>query len=115
MTAFNAYQDRLMTPEQALALIESNHLVYLNVGTPVPVATLLDARIRELGSVDMRMVVTGYLPFFDSERDAGEREIELFIGEPSRSSHDTQRSTYLPNTFMPVSYTHLTLPTTPYV
>ena len=100
MTAFNAYQDRLMTPEQALALIESNHLIYLNVGTPVPVATLLDARIRELGSVDMRMVGPGYLPFFDSERDAGEREIELFIGEPSRSSHDTQRSTYLPNTFM---------------
>ena len=89
-----------MDPDQALALIEANDLVYVNVGTPMPVAALLDARIRELGSVDLRMLGPGYLPFFDCEREAGEREIEIFIGEPSRPSHDAQRATYLPNTFM---------------
>ena len=100
MTNLDAYTQRLREPDKAMAIIEAGNLVYLNVGTPMAVAELLNARIQELGSVDLRMLGPGYLPLVESERDAGEREIEIFIGEPSRHSHETQRSTYLPNTFM---------------
>ena len=100
MTNPDAYTQRLREPDKAMAIIEAGNLVYLNVGTPMAVAELLNSRIQELGSVDLRMLGPGYLPLVESERDAGEREIEIFIGEPSRASHETQRSTYLPNTFM---------------
>ncbi len=95
-----AFDTRCMTPDAAMALIEADDLVYVNVGTPAAVAELLDARTRELGSLDMRLLGPALDPLMSSPRDAGEREIEIFIGDPSRSTHDERRSTYLPNTFM---------------
>ena len=83
-----------------MALIEADDLVYVNVASPAAVTALLDARTRELGSLDMRLLGPAHEPLMESERDAGEREIEIFIGDASRSSHDEKRSTYLPNTFM---------------
>ncbi len=95
-----AYQQRLCGAEQAMALIQAGDLVNVNVGTPAPIAALLDNRARELGGVDMRLLGPALEPLMSSERDAGEREIEIFSGQAARESHDTQRATYLPNTFM---------------
>ena len=94
------YKQRLLGAEEAMALIEPGETVNVNVGTPAPIAALLEKRARELGSVDMRLLGPALEPLMTSGRDAGEREIEIFIGEPARETHDTQRSTYLPNTFM---------------
>ena len=94
------YKQRLREPEAAMNLIEPGEWVNVNVGTPAAIAALLEARAQALGSLDMRMLGPALEPLMISERDAGEREIEIFIGEPARSSHDTQRATYLPNTFM---------------
>jgi 4-hydroxybutyrate CoA-transferase len=95
-----AFEARSMEPDAAMALIEKGDLVYVNVGSPAVVTLLLDARARELGSLDMRLLGPADEPLMNSDRDSGEREIEIFIGEASRASHDEKRSTYLPNTFM---------------
>ncbi|MEL0297756.1 MAG: acetyl-CoA hydrolase/transferase C-terminal domain-containing protein [Gammaproteobacteria bacterium] len=94
------YEQRLLEPEAAMDLIEAGDWVNVNVGTPAAITVLLNARAEALGSLDMRMLGPGLEPLLTSDRDAGEREIEIFIGEPARPSHDTQRATYLPNTFM---------------
>jgi 4-hydroxybutyrate CoA-transferase len=96
----DAYNARLMAADDAMGLIQQGDLVNLNVGSPPSVAALLDRRARELGVLHIRTLAPGYTPLVDSPREAGEREIELFIGDPYRPSHDAQRSTYLPNTFM---------------
>ena len=94
------YTQRLRSAEEALALIEPGDLVNVNVGTPAAVTALLETRVKALGSLDMRLLGPALEPLLASGREAGEREIEIFIGEPARPSHDTQRATYLPNTFM---------------
>jgi acyl-CoA hydrolase len=94
------YADRLLSAEAALELIEAGDLVNVNVGTPAAITALLETRVKALGSLDMRLLGPALEPLLASEREAGEREIEIFIGEPARPSHDTQRATYLPNTFM---------------
>ena len=94
------YQRRLMAAEDAMALIHEGDLVNLNVATPQPVAALLDDRARKLSRVDIRALAPAYAPLVDNERESGEREIELFIGDLFRPSHDAKRSTYLPSTFM---------------
>jgi 4-hydroxybutyrate CoA-transferase len=94
------YADRLLSAEAALELIEAGDLVNVNVGTPAAITALLETRVKALGSLDMRLLGPAFEPLLASEREAGEREIEIFIGEPARPSHDTQRATYLPNTFM---------------
>ena len=85
MTNPDAYTQRLREPDKAMAIIEAGNLVYLNVGTPMAVAELLNSRIQELGSVDLRMLGPGYLPLVESERDAGEREIEIFVSAGQRA------------------------------
>jgi 4-hydroxybutyrate CoA-transferase len=94
------FQQRLRGPDEAMALIQTGDLVKVNVGTPAALAELLDRRARELGKLDMRLLAPGYPPLMDSEPEAGEREIELFIGDSARPSHEMKRATYLPNTFM---------------
>ncbi|MDA0351786.1 MAG: hypothetical protein O3A10_06210 [Chloroflexi bacterium] len=94
------YNARLMAVDDAMRLINEGDLVKLNVGSPPTIAALLDRRARELGVLDIRFLAPGYLPLVDSPREAGEREIEIFIGDPYRPSHDAHRSTYLPTTFM---------------
>jgi acyl-CoA hydrolase len=94
------YAQRLCSAEAALELIEARDLVNVNVGTPAAITALLETRVKALGSLDMRLLGPALEPLLASEREAGEREIEIFIGEPARPSHDTQRATYLPNTFM---------------
>ena len=94
------YTQRLRSAEEALALIEAGDLVNVNVGTPAAITALLETRVKALGTLDMRLLGPALEPLLASGREAGEREIEIFIGEPARPSHDTQRATYLPNTFM---------------
>ena len=94
------YTHRLCSAEAALELIEAGDLVNVNVGTPAAITALLETRVKALGSLDMRLLGPALEPLLASGREAGEREIEIFIGEPARPSHDTQRATYLPNTFM---------------
>lgn len=94
------YQRRLMSADDAMSLISEGDLVKLNVGTPPAIAALLDARARQLGNLNIRVLAAAYPPLVDSDRDAGEREIEIFIGDAFRPSHDAKRSTYLPSTFM---------------
>ena len=86
------YEQRLLEPEAAMELIEAGDWVNVNVGTPAAITVLLNARAEALGSLDMRMLGPGLEPLLTSDRDAGEREIEIFIGEPARPSHDTQRA-----------------------
>ena len=96
----DAYQSRLMAVDDALKLIHEGDLVKLNVGTPPEVAALLDQRARELDVMHFRSLAPGYLPIVETPIEAGEHEIEIFIGDPFRPSHDAKRTTYLPTTFM---------------
>ena len=84
-----------MVVDDAMGLISENDLVKLNVGTPPPIAALLDQRDRELG-----VLAPGCTPLVETPREAGEQEIEIFIGDPFRPSQDAKRSTYLSTTFM---------------
>ena len=74
------YEQRLLEPEAAMELIEAGDWVNVNVGTPAAITVLLNARAEALGSLDMRMLGPGLEPLLTSDRDAGEREIEIFIG-----------------------------------
>jgi 4-hydroxybutyrate CoA-transferase len=95
-----AYRSRLLAADDAMRLINEGDLVKLNVGTPPAVAALLDARARELDVLNIRSLAPGYAPLAETPRESGEHEIEIFIGDPFRPSHDARRSTYLPTTFM---------------
>ena len=77
------YEQRLLEPLAAMDLIEAGDWVNVNVGTPAAITVLLNARAEALGSLDMRMLGPALEPLLTSDRDAGEREIEIFIGEPA--------------------------------
>ena len=82
------YEQRLLKPEAAMDLIEAGDWVNVNVGTPAAITVLLNARAEALGSLDMRMLGPGLEPLLTSDRDAGEREIEIFIGELANENFD---------------------------
>ena len=91
------YKQRLHEPEAAMNLIEPGDWVNVNVGTPAAITLLLEARAQALGSLDMRMLGPALEPLMTSERDAGEREIEIFIGEPQAQPTNEQRICLTPS------------------
>ena len=94
------YRRRLMSAEDAMSLVGEDDLVKLHVGTPSQIAALLETRARSLDRLNVRALAPGYAPLLAGELESGERELELFIGDAARPSHDARRSTYLPSTFM---------------
>ena len=94
-----AYKERLCSVEDAMALIGDGDLVVMGVLTPGQLGAALADRVEQLNRVDIRALAPTEPRLFGPGQN-GEREIELFIGEPMRPAHDAQVATYLPNTFM---------------
>ncbi|HCV00445.1 MAG TPA: hypothetical protein DGL25_04510 [Dehalococcoidia bacterium] len=94
-----AYKERLRSVEEAMALIGDGDLVTMGVLTPGALGSALADRAEQLGRLDIRTLAPTEPRLFTSDAN-GEREIELFLGEPLRSAHDAKIATYLPNTFM---------------
>ena len=102
MTALadRAVADRTMDLERAMGLVEAGDLVALTILAPVPLSAALQKRATELGRVDIRFLAPRELNLLSGKEWVGEREIEIFIGDTARATHDALESTYLPNTFM---------------
>ncbi len=93
------YKERLRSVDEAMALIREGDLVGMGVLTPGQLTSALADRAEQLGSVHVRALAPAEPRLFGANAN-GEREIELFIGEPLRAAHDARVATYLPNTFM---------------
>jgi len=94
------YASRLKSPDQAVEAIQEGDLVAITILCPAPLVTAFVARAQKLGRVDIRTLAPGSPELFNPELFAGEREIEIFIGDTMRPAHDSKIATYLPNTFM---------------
>ncbi len=94
-----AYKERLRSVDEAMALIGEDDLVVMGVLTPGPLASALADRAEQLGRMHVRSLAPTEARLYSPGAN-GEREIELFIGEPLRATHDAKIATYLPNTFM---------------
>jgi 4-hydroxybutyrate CoA-transferase len=94
------YKSRVMSAEDAMMLIKDGDLVGLTILAPGPLTAAFEARAKQLERVDIRFLAPRELTLLSATGPRGEKEIELFIGDVARSSHDEQISTYLPNTFM---------------
>ena len=94
-----AYKERLRSVEEAMALIGEGDLVTMGVLTPGALGSALADRAEQLNSMHVRVLAPTEARLFSPGQN-GEREIELFIGEPLRAAHDAKIATYLPNTFM---------------
>ena len=93
------YNARLRSVDEAMALIHEGDLVGMGVLTPGQLSSALADRAEQLGSLHVRALGPVEARLFGEDAN-GEREIELFIGEPMRGAHDAKVATYLPNTFM---------------
>jgi len=93
------YKARLCSVDEAMALINEGDLVAMGVLTPGQLSSALADRAEQLGSLHVRALGPVEPRLFGEDAN-GEREIELFIGEPMRGAHDAKVATYLPNTFM---------------
>ena len=127
MTWLKKYESRLMDADDAVKAIESNWRVFLTGNCSVP-QKLLDAlvkRAKTLENVEIVQVLTiGPAPHVDPEMEDHIRVNTLFISHNVRKAVHEGRADFTP-VFLsevpllfrdnPVSYTHLTLPTTPYV
>ena len=94
-----AYKERLRSVEDAMALIGEGDLVTMGVLTPGALTSALADHAEQLSSMHVRVLAPTEARLFSPGQN-GEREIELFIGEPLRAAHDARIATYLPNTFM---------------
>lgn len=94
------YQSRLKTADQACEAIKDGDLVSITILCPAPLVTAFVNRAKRLGRVDFRTLAPNNPDMFNPEIVRGEKEIEIFIGDAMRPSHDAKISTYLPNTFM---------------
>ena len=76
-------------------------------------------KVRELEKQAGKLRVKGtlYSLFGNSELDKAERRIEELEQEVERQQHlsEKEKAEIRKEVILPVSYTHLTLPTTPYV
>ncbi|GAB4325073.1 MAG: acetyl-CoA hydrolase/transferase C-terminal domain-containing protein [Dehalococcoidia bacterium] len=93
------YQRRLKSLDEAMELIREDDLVCLTIVAPMALAAALHARVQQLNHVDIRLLAPTAVQLMTEGRN-GEREIEIFIGDTARPTHDARLSTYLPNTFM---------------
>ncbi len=96
----DAYLAKLKSPSQAMDAINEGDLVGLTILAPGIVTAELEKRCRALGNVNIRFLAPAELQLFDQSAWTGEREIEIFIGDTARPTHDAKVSTYLPTTFM---------------
>ena len=94
-----AYQRRLKSIDEAMALIGEGDLVNVGILAPGQLVRALADRAEQLGRVHIRTLAPSEPRLFP-EGPNGEREIEIFIGEPMRGAHDAKIATYLPSTFM---------------
>src|SRR5712692_8299451 len=94
------YKTRLRTADDAMQLIEDGDLVGLTILAPPALAVALLKRGKELSRMDLRLLSPHILSLVGPDAPNGEKEIELFIGDAFRPSHDARTTTYLPNTFM---------------
>ena len=86
--------------DEAMGLIERGDLVALTILAPGVLSAALQKRAEQLGEVHIRFLAPRELNLLTGGSWTGEREIEIFIGDTARPSHDAHDSTYLPNTFM---------------
>jgi 4-hydroxybutyrate CoA-transferase len=93
------YNSRLKSLDDAMRVIGEGDLVGLTILAPGELSNALLRRANELGRVDIRFLAPREVALF-GDTPAGEREIELFIGDALRPAHESRRATYLPNTFM---------------
>lgn len=94
------YQSRLKSLDEAMEAIQEGDLVRLTILAPGPLTAALQRRGKQLSHLDLRLVAPREVQLFGPDGPTGEKEIEIFIGDSSRSAHDQQIATYLPNTFM---------------
>ena len=93
------YKRKCMDISDAMSLIENNDLVSLAVLAPGELSAALHTRSPELEQLHIRTLAPTAAQLYGEDVN-GEREIEVFIGEPLRPVHDNKIATYLPNTFM---------------
>lgn len=98
--ARTAVEEKLTSLERAMGLIEAGDLVALTILAPTALSMALQKRASELGRLDIRFLAPRELNLLSGKEWQGEREIEIFIGDTARPTHDAMESTYLPNTFM---------------
>jgi len=94
------YKRRLKSPAEAMSLIQDGDLVGLTILAPGPLTAAFQVRARQLNRVDLRLLAPREIQLFGPDGPVGEKEIEIFIGDSARPSHDAHITTYLPNTFM---------------
>ena len=94
------YRSRVMSADDAMQLIHSGDLVGLTILAPGPLTAAFEKRAKALERVDIRLLAPREIQLFAPDGPRGEKEIELFIGDSARPSHDEKITTYLPNTFM---------------
>lgn len=94
------YASRQRSADDAMKLIEDGDLVGLTILAPGELSAAFHRRAIELDRVDIRLLAPRELQFFGEQSPRGEKEIELFMGDTIRPTHDAKLSTYLPNTFM---------------
>ncbi len=98
--AREAFEATRKSLDEAMALIERGDLVALTILAPGVLSTALQQRAEALGDLNIRFLAPRELNLLSGGSWSGEREIEIFIGDTARPSHDAHDSTYLPNTFM---------------
>lgn len=94
------YRSRVKSSADAMQLIQNGDLVGLTILAPGPLTAAFEARAKQLERVDIRLLAPREVQLFAPGGPRGEKEIELFIGDAARPSHDARITTYLPNTFM---------------
>lgn len=94
------YRSRVKSAADAMQLIQNGDLVGLTILAPGPLTAAFQQRAMQLERVDIRLLAPRELQLFGPDGPRGEKEIELFIGDSARPSHDARVTTYLPNTFM---------------
>jgi 4-hydroxybutyrate CoA-transferase len=94
------YQSRLKSSAEAMEIIKEGDLVGVSILAPTALTAAFEARAKQLGRVDLRGLAPREPTLYDPSLWAGEREIEIFIGDGLRPAHDAKIATYLPNTFM---------------
>jgi 4-hydroxybutyrate CoA-transferase len=95
----DTYQSRLKGLSEAMELIAANDLVGVTILAPAALVEAVAKRGREVGGIGIRTLAPSNPLLFGEEAPPGEKEIEIFIGDIARPSHDAKVTTYLPTTF----------------
>ncbi|MEO9255846.1 MAG: hypothetical protein ABI305_09910, partial [Tepidiformaceae bacterium] len=94
------YKSRIKSASEAMEGIKENDLVAITILAPAVLTAAFHARAKQLGRVDIRGLAPREALLYGADGPAGEKEIEIFIGDGMRPAHDAKVATYLPNTFM---------------